>query len=43
MEELDYERELREAFEMLQWELDRSLDQIEQLKEVLNGITGQMV
>lgn len=36
MEELDYERELREALEMWQWELDRSLAEIQKLQEVLN-------
>jgi len=36
MEELDYERELREALEMWQWELDRSLAEIEKLKMALN-------
>lgn len=38
MEELDYERELREALEMWQWELDRSLAEIQKLQEVLNDI-----
>lgn len=36
--ELDYERELREALEMWQWELDRSLEEIQKLQEVLNDI-----
>lgn len=36
--ELDYERELREALEMWQWELDRSLAEIQKLQEVLNDI-----
>lgn len=36
MEELDYEAELREALALWQWELDRSVAEIEKLKMALN-------